>query len=80
MNKNSNTYIIVYSVVMVVIVALLLSVAALSLKDRQEANMLNEKKKAILESLHATYRNYDEYIRAYVVDAEGREVEGEDVF
>ena len=49
MNKNSNTYIIVYSVVMVVIVALLLSVAALSLKDRQEANMLNEKKKAILE-------------------------------
>ena len=41
MNKNSNTYIIVYSVVMVVIVALLLSVAALSLKDRQEANMLN---------------------------------------
>lgn len=80
MNKNSNTYIIVYSVVMVVIVALLLSVAALSLKDRQEANMLNEKKKAILESLHATDRNYDEYIRAYVVDAEGREVEGEDVF
>ena len=64
MNKNSNTYIIVYSVVMVVIVALLLSVAALSLKDRQEANMLNEKKKAILESLHATDRNYDESIGA----------------
>lgn len=96
MNKNSNTYIIVYSVVMVVVVALLLSVAALSLKERQEANMLNEKKQAILKSLYAAEAaregvaveqyiadnglSYDELISAYVIDAEGRRIEGEDVF
>lgn len=96
MNKNSNTYIIVYSVVMVVVVALLLSVAALSLKERQEANMLDEKKQAILKSLYAAEAGeqeisveqyiadnglaYDDLISAYVIDAEGRRIEGEDVF
>ena len=35
MNKNSNAYIIIYASVMIVIVAILLSVAALVLKDRQ---------------------------------------------
>ncbi|MBE6174261.1 MAG: Na(+)-translocating NADH-quinone reductase subunit C, partial [Rikenellaceae bacterium] len=34
-NTNSNVYIIIYSVVMVVIVAVLLSLAALGLKPRQ---------------------------------------------
>ena len=38
-NTNSNTYIIIYSVVMVVIVAVLLSLAALGLKDRQDAKI-----------------------------------------
>ena len=36
MNKNSNAYIIIYTVVMVVIVATLLTFAATSLKERQE--------------------------------------------
>ena len=80
MNKESNVYIIIYSTVMVVVVAVLLAVAALSLKDRQDANILNEKKNAILASLSATDQNYDEFINAYAVNAEGEMIEGEDVF
>ena len=45
-DKNSNAYIILYSTVMVVIVAVLLSLAALSLQKRQYANELGEKKTA----------------------------------
>ncbi len=80
MNKESNVYIIIYSTVMVVIVAVLLAVAALSLKDRQDANILNEKKNAILASLGAADQNYDEFINAYAVNAEGEQIDGVDVF
>ena len=80
MNKNSNTYIIVYSVVMVVIVAVLLSVTAMSLQGRQNENRLNEKKQAILASLSAGDRNFDDYIDAYAVDASGARVEVADIF
>jgi len=79
-NTNSNAYIILYSTVMVVVVATLLAVAALALQSRQYANELNEKKQAILASLGAQDRNYDEFISAYVVDASGNRVENEDVF
>lgn len=78
MNKNSNLYIVIYSTVMVVVVATLLAVAALALKSRQDANILNEKKQAILASLSAAGENYDEYITAYVVDGQGQTLEGED--
>ena len=43
MNKNSNTYIIAYAAVMVVIVAAVLSFAALSLKGVQAENARVEK-------------------------------------
>ncbi len=75
MNKNSNTYIIIYSTVMVVVVATLLAVAALALKSRQDANILNEKKKAILASLSAQNENYDEFVTAYVVNGAGEKIE-----
>ena len=78
MNKNSNTYIIIYSTVMVVVVATLLAVASLALKSRQDANILNEKKQAILASLSMTGQNYDECITAYVVNGNGEKVEGQD--
>ena len=74
-DKNGNAYIIMYSTVMVVIVATLLALAALGLQKRQYENELNEKKHAILASLSAGDRSYDEFIDAYVVDAEGRKVE-----
>ena len=80
-NTNSNTYIIIYSVVMVVVVAVLLSVAALGLKPRQEANMLNEKKTQIVKALGedpATVA-YDSVItKAVILDASGAVV-SEDV-
>ena len=80
-NTNSNTYIIIYSVVMVVIVAVLLSVAALGLAPRQQANMLNEKKTQIVKALGedpATVA-YDSVItKAVILDASGAVV-SEDV-
>lgn len=76
MNKNSNIYIIVYATVMVVVVAALLAVASLSLQARQNANILGEKKEAILSSLAAGTENYDEFITAYAVDASGRKIDG----
>ncbi|MBR5849941.1 MAG: FMN-binding protein [Alistipes sp.] len=75
MNKNSNTYIVIYSTVMVVVVATLLAVAALALKSRQDANILNEKKEAILKSLSAEDQSYDDFVTAYVVDGQGQKIE-----
>lgn len=75
-NKNSNAYIIMYTVVMVVIVATLLTFAATSLKDRQNANAENEKKSAIMQALgmaggsaEQTVKDFDEMIvPALIVD------------
>ena len=50
-NVNSNAYIIIYSVVMVVIVAVLLAVTSLSLQERQGENILNEKRQQIVKAL-----------------------------
>ncbi len=75
-DKNSNLYIVVYSTVMVVLVAFLLAFAALSLKPFQDANILNEKQNAILASLGAEGQSYDEFITAFAVNAEGEVVEG----
>ncbi len=95
-DKNGNPYIIMYATVMVVIVAVLLSVAALSLQERQYANELNEKKQSILQSLFAAEAaaedisaaeyiaqkgvDYDSFIKDAVLDAEGNPIEGEEVF
>ncbi|MEG1621764.1 MAG: NADH:ubiquinone reductase (Na(+)-transporting) subunit C [Alistipes sp.] len=84
MNKNSNLYIIIYSTVMVVIVAILLSVAALSLQAKQTANELNEKKNSILGSLGADplQTNFDDYVKAYLIDQAGAKttIEAKDAF
>ncbi len=77
-DKNSNAYILLYSTVMVVAVALVLAFVALSLKDMQQANILNEKKQAILVSLGAAEENYDSFVEAYAVDSKGQKVEGID--
>jgi Na+-transporting NADH:ubiquinone oxidoreductase subunit C len=74
MNKNSNTYIIIYTVVMVVLVAVVLSVTALSLQPRQYANILGEKQNAILEAMGAE-GDYSQVVKAYAVNAEGNVVE-----
>ena len=70
------------STVMVVIVAVLLSLAALSLQRRQYANELGEKKNKIPESLGVPEGDFDAMVKAYVVDAAGNKTEkpAEEVF
>lgn len=51
MNRNSNVYTVIYATVLTVLVAVLLSAAALGLKDKQKANTDNEKKQQILMSV-----------------------------
>lgn len=87
MRNFSNKYIFIFSVVMVVIVALFLSMAALQLKPYQDKNIEVEKKQNILASIHvaSTPENavelYAKYITSsFVVNVKGEKVEGEDAF
>ena len=78
-NVNSNAYIIIYSVVMVVIVAVLLAVTSLSLQERQGENMLNEKKQQIVKALGedpATSAYADVVAEASMLDKNGNKIEG----
>ena len=71
---NSNAYIILYSVVMVVLVAALLAVASFSLQDRQNANILNEKQQQIVKALGEdplTVKYGDVIAEAQILDADG---------
>lgn len=85
-SKNGNLYIVVYSVIMVVIVAVLLSVTSMSLQERQRENAKAERQNAILQSLgkvddsgKATVE-FKEYIaEGFAVNAEGDRVEGIDL-
>ena len=52
MNTNSNTYTIIYSAILVVIVAFLLAFVSQSLKSKQDANVALDVKKQILYSLN----------------------------
>lgn len=87
MKRNSNTYIIVYAAVMVVVVALVLAFAALKLQPKQRANAETEMKSAILQSVglfkegESTDALYEKYIvDAFAVNAGGDKVEGADAF
>lgn len=65
LNTNSNTYIIIYSVVLVVIVAFALAFVYSGLKEKQDANVALDVKKQVLASLH---------IRQFASDAEAESV------
>ena len=94
MNKNSNAYIITYATVMVVVVALVLAFASLSLQDRQNANVENEMKGAILQTIgegrdadkvkdKTAYVNeqYAKYIvEDFAVNTQGDRIEGANAF
>jgi len=58
LNTNSNAYIIIYSTVLVVIVAFLLAFIYQALKPMQDANVALDQKKQILNSLNL--RNFDD--------------------
>ena len=61
-NKNSNVYIITYTVVMVVIVGALLATLATWLKPTQDANVLNEQKVSIMKAFGEADANFDEVV------------------
>ena len=73
--KNNNAYIIFYSAIMVILVAVVLAVTSLSLQDKQNANIMNEKKEAITASLGEAAGTYDNLIRAFAVDNNGNVIE-----
>ena len=81
LNTNSNTYIIIYSAILVVIVAFLLAFIFKALKPMQDANVALDVKKQILYSLNI--RNLDgaeaEAKYAEVVKEE-KDVEGQKVY
>ena len=88
MNKQSNTYIIVYSIVLVVVVAVALAFTAMKLQSIQQRNIEIEKKTDILNSAglfkeepgmdknKAVESQYNTYIKqSFLVDAQGNEVQ-----
>jgi Na+-transporting NADH:ubiquinone oxidoreductase subunit C len=87
MKDFSNKYIMTFSVVMVVSVAILLSLTALLLQPKQAKNVEVEKKMNILSSINVVSTKtdavslYDKYIRdSYVINTDGKHIEGVDPF
>lgn len=84
MNRQGNTYTFIYSIVLVVIVATLLSLIASKLKDPQNDNIENEKRQNILRSVNitSTPQNskelFNKYIvKQFIVNSKGEEVPGD---
>ncbi|MGB8357411.1 MAG: NADH:ubiquinone reductase (Na(+)-transporting) subunit C [Bacteroidales bacterium] len=87
MKDFSNKYIFIFSVVMVVAVAILLSLTALLLQPRQAINVEVEKKMNILSSINvaSTKENaeelYDKHIReSFVINTDGNRIPGVNAF
>ena len=87
LNTNSNTYIIIYSTILVLIVAFLLAFVSSSLKEKQDANVALDTEKQILNSLnlrglsdedaHATFEKivkFNEADNVYVCTLENGDV------
>ena len=84
MNTNSNTYTVIYSIVLVVIVAAVLAFAAMFLKPTQDANVKKDTISQILtaatvegEDILGTYQQ--EIEAAILVDMEGNKVDDLDI-
>jgi len=81
MDINSNKYTYLFSIVMVVIVAAMLSYAAIALKPAQDANIELEKKQQILSSINVVVQRdsagpaFDQYIKQSLVIRNGKIVE-----
>lgn len=75
--QRSNTYIIVYALVLTVVCAVVLSVTAVSLKPLQDANVLLETKRNILSTVMPIEEGvdinslFDQRVSAYVIKANG---------
>lgn len=87
MKEFTNRYIFIFSAVLVIAVAILLSLAATMLQPRQQRNLEIEKKKSMLESIGilSTVENteelYDKYIqKGFVINSNGEKVDSVDAF
>ena len=86
MNKNSNAYTIIYSIVLVAVVGVLLSVVYQALRPKQLENIANDTKKQILMSARLTPDKgesvsslFDKHIvSSYLVDAGGNRVDNQE--
>lgn len=81
MNKQSNTYTIIYIIVLVVLVGTALAITSISLHDRQQANADADKMRQILASVNIPTDNsdvvgkYNETVTStFVVDSKGNKV------
>ncbi|MDR1415449.1 MAG: NADH:ubiquinone reductase (Na(+)-transporting) subunit C [Odoribacteraceae bacterium] len=84
MNKESNTYTFLFSVVMVLVVAVVLTLVSTGLHPLQNANVENEKRQNILSSVKINVTRdesksaFDTYItRQLVVNSRGEEIAGD---
>lgn len=83
MNRNSNTYTIIYSIVLVAVVGVVLSVVYQALRPKQLENIANDTKKQILLSAHLAPLKgesvsdlFDKHIvSSYIVDAAGDRID-----
>ena len=83
MNKNSNTYQILYAAVMVLLVGSVLALIYMALKPKQNENIANDTRKQILSALHIAATDdaqiedmYNKYIiQDLLVDGEGNIVD-----
>jgi len=75
---HSNRYIFIYSTVMVIIVAILLTVVAIGLKPKQQYNIKVEKMQNILASVNilSTTKNAEELFSKYIVDQKVIDING----
>ncbi|MBN2778568.1 MAG: NADH:ubiquinone reductase (Na(+)-transporting) subunit C [Bacteroidales bacterium] len=87
MDRNSNKYTFIYAIVMVVVVATVLTLIAVTLQPRQKKNVELEKKKNILSALNIesttddVEQKYDKYIvENYAISTKGEKLEDIDAF
>lgn len=83
MNRNGNTYTVLYAAIMVILVAAILASVSMALKPRQVRNIEIEKKQSILASVNiaSTTENADDIysqkiVTQYVINTKGEKVEG----
>ncbi|RIJ47844.1 NADH:ubiquinone reductase (Na(+)-transporting) subunit C [Maribellus luteus] len=84
MNRNGNTYTVLYAAIMVVLVAAILASVAMALKPQQVRNIEVEKKQSILASVNIASTPADaekiyaeKIVNEYVVNVSGEKVEGD---
>jgi Na+-transporting NADH:ubiquinone oxidoreductase subunit C len=84
MNKEKNTYTLIYASIMVILVALILAFTSEALRPQQAKNEAIDKMRQMLNSLNRTSTNKNAesiyqatIVDAYLVDHEGNRIEGD---